>query len=93
MLSNINEYYFQIQGHRQIPWFFRSLAPFCEVSGAFALTNGQAHPGKEEFANVLKVDNAEGDTTWRGEARDPVCRSTCLIAEEVHIQDVNIFGS
>ena len=49
--------------------------------------------GPMEFANVLKVDNAEGDTTWRGEARDPVCRSTCLIAEEVHIQDVNIFGS
>ena len=42
----------------------------------------------------LKVDDEEGgDSARRGEARDPVHGSTCLMDERMHRHHVNIFSS
>ena len=41
----------------------------------------------------LKVDDEEGDNAWRGEARDPVHGSTCLMDERMKGQHGNSFSS
>ena len=43
-----------------------------------------------QFAKTSKVDEEEGRATWRGEESDPEHVYTCLMAERVHGQDINI---
>jgi hypothetical protein len=57
-------------------------------------TNGQDFAKRcANSPKPTRVDDDEGDGAWRGEARDPVHGSTCLMAERVHGQNVNIFST